>query len=113
MELAEIKRRLKTLRVKCDHDILQPEEIEPLVKQAAEHFGLAGELVSVENTRLSLLSWEFAFIYNGETRVSYDRCLQNNMPLCWVETCTLDMIGAVLAKENPGIAQEIKKLFHR
>lgn len=113
MTLEEIKGRLDTLKVKCGSLILTVEEIEPLVKQAAEHFGLAGELVSVTNTRLSLLSWEFAFIYNGETRVSYDRCLQNNMPLYWVETCTLDLIGAVLSKENPSIAQEIKKLFHK
>ncbi len=113
MTLEEIKGRLKTLHVKCDHNILQPSEIEPLVKRAAAHFGLAENLVSVTNTRLSLLSWEFAFIYNGETRVSYDRCLQNNMPLCWVETCTLDLIGAVLSQENPSIAKEIKKLFHK
>ena len=113
MTLEEIKGRLKTLRVKCDHHILQPYEIEPLVKQAAAHFGLDENLVSVDNTRLSLLSWEFAFIYNGETRVSYDRCLENDMHLYWVETCTLDLIGAVLAEQNPSIAKEIKKLFHR
>jgi len=113
MTLEEIKGRLKTLHVKCDHNILQPEEIEPLVKQAAEHFGLAGELVSVTNVRTGLLTWEYSFIYNGVAHVKYVRIFENHMYLGWVETCTLNLIGAVLAERNPSIAKEIKEMFHK
>lgn len=113
MTLKEIKDRLDTLRVKCGSLILTVEEIEPLVKQAAEHFGLAGELMSVTNVRTGLLTWEYSFIYNGVAHVKYVRIFENNKYLGWVETCTLDLIGAVLAERNPGIAKEIKEMFNK
>lgn len=112
MTLKEIKDRLDTLKVKCGSLILTVEEIEPLVKEAAEHFGLAGELVSVTNVRTGLLTWEYSFIYNGVAYVKYVRIFENHMYLGWVETCTLNLIGAVLAKENPSIAKEIKEIFN-
>ena len=113
MSLEDIRKRLESLRVRTDHDLVGSEEAERLAKTTAKHFGIPEQLVSVVAFK-SASRVTFDFCYNSVSLVRYQLLFGDEMQIGWVETCTIRMIGEILIKMHLNLDPEkIRNMFNK